>query len=375
MEISKTPTMQIKGDFTDLHQEWKDQLHKLMRIHNVKEFIIVADISAAPVFSANDTIKDKQERNLNSFFNELVNMASTEELRTRVRAIEILDIITESQITPLGAMVNVDFDTSNTTFKSRYLAHVYGDICKPNDIKDSIMLNNITKIRFDSTSLNIREEVSSKISLYEKYDSELQDSQKQPVAQKKRFFAKIFANIPQVSTAIMALQLHHSAASWEHFKTTILRACQTVMEMNSSHEISAALPTVEPSSNSTAATSTPNQLTFTLNETQLRSLVERVSREKRSQSRSPARTTSPYSSRPNSPYSRQSPAKQHRGRERTRGGNNYARSRSPQRSVNSTNIYSSSSNVPNFDEDAFEKELIALHYNNEEDSADNYFSR
>ena len=375
MEISKTPTMQIKGDFTDLHQEWKDQLHKLMRVHNVKEFIIVADISAAPVFSANDTIKDKQERNLNSFFNELVNMASTEELRTRVRAIEILDIITESQITPLGTMVNVDFDTSNTTFKSRYLAHVYGDICKPNDIKDSIMLNNITKIRFDSTSLNIREEVSSKISLYEKYDSELQDSQKQPVAQKKRFFAKIFANIPQVSTAIMALQLHHSAASWEHFKTTILRACQTVMEMNSSHEISAALPTVEPSSNSTAATSTPNQLTFTLNETQLRSLVERVSREKRSQSRSPARTTSPYSSRPNSPYSRQSPAKQHRGRERTRGGNNYARSRSPLRSVNSTNIYSSSSNVPNFDEDAFEKELIALHYENEEDSADNYFSR
>ena len=127
MEISKTPTMQIKGDFTDLHQEWKDQLHKLMRVHNVKEFIIVADISAAPVFSANDTIKDKQERNLNSFFNELVNMASTEELRTRVRAIEILDIITESQITPLGAMVNVDFDTSNTTFKSRYLAYVYGD--------------------------------------------------------------------------------------------------------------------------------------------------------------------------------------------------------------------------------------------------------
>ena len=375
MEISKTPTMQIKGDFTDLHQEWKDQLHKLMRVHNVKEFIIVADISAAPVFSANDTIKDKQERNLNSFFNELVNMASTEELRTRVRAIEILDIITESQITPLGAMVNVDFDTSNTTFKSRYLAHVYGDICKPNDIKDSIMLNNITKIRFDSTSLNIREEVSSKISLYEKYDSELQDSQKQPVAQKKRFFAKIFANIPQVSTAIMALQLHHSAASWEHFKTTILRACQTVMEMNSSHEISAALPTVEPSSNSTAATSTPNQLTFTLNETQLRSLVERVSRGKRSQSRSPGRNTSPYNSRPNSPYSRQSPAKQHRGRERSRGGNNYARSRSPLRSVNSTNIYSSSSNVPNFDEDAFEKELIALHYENEEDSADNYFSR
>jgi hypothetical protein len=43
MEISKTPTMQIKGDFTDLHQEWKDQLHKLMRHHNVKEFIIVAD--------------------------------------------------------------------------------------------------------------------------------------------------------------------------------------------------------------------------------------------------------------------------------------------------------------------------------------------
>ena len=375
MEISKTPTMQIKGDFTDLHQEWKDQLHKLMRVHNVKEFIIVADISAAPVFSANDTIKDKQERNLNSFFNELVNMASTEELRTRVRAIEILDIITESQITPLGAMVNVDFDTSNTTFKSRYLAYVYGDICKPNDIKDSIMLNNISKIRFDSTALNIREEVSSKLSLYEKYDSELQDSQKQPVAQKKRFFAKIFANIPQVSTAIMALQLHHSAASWEHFKTTILRACQTVMEMNSSHEISAAFPTVEPSSNSTAATSMPNQPTFTLNETQLRSLVERVSRGKRSQSRSPGRNTSPYNSRPNSPYSRQSPAKQHRGRERSRGGNNYARSRSPLRSVNSTNIYSSSSNVPNFDEDAFEKELIALHYENEEDSADNYFSR
>ena len=60
MEISKIPTMQIKGDFTDLHQEWKDQLHKLMRVHNVKEFIIVADISAAPVFSANDTINIAQ---------------------------------------------------------------------------------------------------------------------------------------------------------------------------------------------------------------------------------------------------------------------------------------------------------------------------
>jgi hypothetical protein len=70
------------------------------------------------------------------------------------------------------------------------------------------MLNIITKIRFDSTALNIREEVSSKISMYEKYDSELQDSQRQPVAQKKRFFARIFANIPQVSTTIMALQLH-----------------------------------------------------------------------------------------------------------------------------------------------------------------------
>jgi hypothetical protein len=57
------------------------------------------------------------------------------------------------------------------------------------------MLNNITIIRFDSTSLNIREEVSSKISWYEKYDSELQDSQKQPVAQRKRFFAKIFAKL------------------------------------------------------------------------------------------------------------------------------------------------------------------------------------
>jgi hypothetical protein len=253
MEISKTPTLRIKGDFTDLHQEWKDQLYKLMRFYNIKELITVADISAAPVFSTNDTIKDKQERNLNSFFNELVNMAYTDELRIRVRAIEEEDTITESQISPQGAMVNVDFDTSNITFKSRYLVQVYGGICKPNDIKDTIMLNNITKIRVDPTAANIREEVSSKISLYEKYDAELQESQKQPVAQKKRFFARIFANIPQVSTAILALQLHHSAATWEHFKTTILRACQTVMEMNSSHEISATLPTVEPSSNSTGS--------------------------------------------------------------------------------------------------------------------------
>ena len=113
MEISKTPTLRIKGDFTDLHQEWKDQLYKLMRFYNIKELITVADISAAPVFSTNDTIKDKQERNLNSFFNELVNMAYTDELRIRVRAIEEEDTITESQISPQGAMVNVDFDTSN----------------------------------------------------------------------------------------------------------------------------------------------------------------------------------------------------------------------------------------------------------------------
>ena len=152
MAIS-TPTMQIKGDFTDLNQEWKDYLHKLMRVHNVKDFIIVADMTEAPVFSANDTIKDKQERNLNSFLNELVNMASTDELRTRVRAIELQDTITESQISPAGAMVNVDFDSSNTTFKSRYLAYVYGDICKPNDIKDSIMLHCITKIRVNPNAL------------------------------------------------------------------------------------------------------------------------------------------------------------------------------------------------------------------------------
>ena len=93
MEISKTPTLRIKGDFTDLHQEWKDQLYKLMRFYNIKELITVADISAAPVFSTNDTIKDKQERNLNSFFNELVNMAYTDELRIRVRAIEEEDTI------------------------------------------------------------------------------------------------------------------------------------------------------------------------------------------------------------------------------------------------------------------------------------------
>ena len=102
MAIS-TPIMQIKGDFTDLNQEWKDYLHKLMIVYNVKDLIIVADMTEAPVFSANDTIKDKQERNLNSFLNELVNMASTDELRTRVRAIELQDTITESQISPAGA--------------------------------------------------------------------------------------------------------------------------------------------------------------------------------------------------------------------------------------------------------------------------------
>jgi hypothetical protein len=53
----------------------------------------------------------------------------------------------------------------------------------------------------------------------------------------------------------MALQLHHSSASWEHFFQDYDPSC---LPNNHGHEISATLPNVKPFSNfTTAAQSQP----------------------------------------------------------------------------------------------------------------------
>ena len=92
------------------------------------------------------------------------------------------------------------------------------------------MLANISSMRYVQTS-NVREDVSKLISQYDRYDAEMSNSQKQPLSQKKKFFAKLLARVPLISHAIMQHQLHHFASTWDVFRSTVLRACQTVMEM------------------------------------------------------------------------------------------------------------------------------------------------
>jgi hypothetical protein len=90
------------------------------------------------------------------------------------------------------------------------------------------MLANISSMRYVQTS-NVREDVSKLISQYDRYDAEMSNSQKQPLSQKQKFIAKLLAGVPLISYAIMQHQLHHSASTWDVFRSIVLRACQTVM--------------------------------------------------------------------------------------------------------------------------------------------------
>jgi len=189
------------------------------------------------VLSANDTVKDKQERNLNSFFNELNKLAGSDELRQRIRNVETSNQIQEPGLDGGGVAILVNFDISQLIFKIRYVIKIFNEICAPNNKKDSVMIANISSMRYVQTS-NVREDVSKLISQYDRYDAEMSNSQKQPLSQQKKFVAKLLAGIPLISYAIMQHQLHHSASTWDVFRSIVLRACQTVMEIEGSHQVS-----------------------------------------------------------------------------------------------------------------------------------------
>ena len=74
-------SLRLKGDFTDSFTEWTDTYFNLLRYYNLESLVQGAAFDFPIVLSANDTVKDKQERNLNSFFNELVKLAGSDELR------------------------------------------------------------------------------------------------------------------------------------------------------------------------------------------------------------------------------------------------------------------------------------------------------
>jgi hypothetical protein len=217
-------SLRLKGDFTNSFTEWTDAYINLLRYDNVESLVQGAAFDSPIVLSANDTVKDKQERNLNSFFNELNKLAGSDELRQRIRNVERSNQIQEPGLDGGGVAILVNFDISQLIFKIRYVIKIFNEICAPNDIKDSVMLANISSMRYVQTS-NVREDVSKLISQYDRYDAEMSNSQKQPLSQKKKFVAKLLAGIPLISYAIMQHQLHHSASTWDVFRSTVLRAC------------------------------------------------------------------------------------------------------------------------------------------------------
>jgi hypothetical protein len=200
-------TLRLRGDFTDSVTEWLDQYNSLLRYYNVEAFVKIADFAAPILLSANDTVKDKQERNLNSFFNELVKIAGNDELRQRIRHIERSDVVQEPGLDANGVAIVRDIDISLLISKIRYVVKIYEEISAPNDIKDSVMIDKITNLRYVQSS-NLREDVSRLMSQYDRYDAEMQSSQRQPVSQKKKIFRKIsiwsFSNISSYSSASVA---------------------------------------------------------------------------------------------------------------------------------------------------------------------------
>lgn len=124
---------------------------------------------------------------------------------------------------------------------------------------DSVMLANISSMRYVQTS-NVREDVSKLISQYDRYDAEMSNSQKQPLSQKQKFIAKLLAGVPLISYAIMQHQLHHSASTWDVFRSIVLRACQTVMEMEGSHQVSVPMVSTSADNSTSANTVTTTEM-------------------------------------------------------------------------------------------------------------------
>lgn len=129
-------TSLLKGDFTDSFTEWTDAYFNLIRYYNVESLVQGAAFVSPIVLSANDTVKDKQERNLNSFFNELNKLAGIDELRQRIRNVERSNQIQEPGLDGGGVAILVNFDISQLIFKIRYVIKIFNEICAPNDKKE-----------------------------------------------------------------------------------------------------------------------------------------------------------------------------------------------------------------------------------------------
>jgi hypothetical protein len=76
----------------------------------VESLVQGAAFDSPIVLSANDTVKDKQERNLNSFFNELVKLAG-------IRNVERSNQVQEPGHDGGGVAILVNFDISQLIFK------------------------------------------------------------------------------------------------------------------------------------------------------------------------------------------------------------------------------------------------------------------
>ena len=131
-------SLRLKGDFTDSFTEWTDAYFNLLRYYNVESLVQGAAFVSPIVLSANYTVKDKQERNLNSFFNELNKLAGSDELRQRIRNVERSNQIQEPGLDGGGVAILVNFDISQLIFKIRYVIKIFNEICAPNDKKDSL---------------------------------------------------------------------------------------------------------------------------------------------------------------------------------------------------------------------------------------------
>jgi len=110
-------TSLLKGDFTDSFTEWTDAYFNLLRYYNVESLVQGAAFDSPIVLSANDTVKDKQERNLNSFFQRIEQIDWN--WRTRIRNVERSNQILEPGLDGGGVAILVNFDISQLIFKIR----------------------------------------------------------------------------------------------------------------------------------------------------------------------------------------------------------------------------------------------------------------
>jgi hypothetical protein len=250
-------SLRLKGDFTDSFTEWTDAYFNLLRLDTIMwRAWFKALLSIHQLFFLLTTPSRISKKETSTHFStnwsnwlEVTNCAS--EFATLKDQIKFKN---RAGHDGGGVAILVNFDISQLRFKSRYVIKIFNEICAPNDIKDSVMLANISSMRYVQTS-NVREDVSKLISHYNRYDAEMSNSQKQPLSQKKKFFAKLLIRVTLISShAIMQHQLHHFASTWDVFRSTVLRACQTVMEMEGSHQVS--VPIVSTSADNPISAST-----------------------------------------------------------------------------------------------------------------------